>query len=125
MIEPIRHELLRAEVEVLTGHGLTMWAYVVLLNLTAEPTRTQAALADAIKADRTRIIDVLDDLQDRGLISRRPGVGAVSGSAGTHRRGRTRLRSRLLRSDGSRARLGRPKPRPRGSATPRAGCRPD
>lgn len=72
MIEPIRHELLRAEVEVLTGHDLTMWAYVVLLNLTGEPIRTQAALADAIKADRTRIIEVLDDLQDRGLISRRP-----------------------------------------------------
>ncbi len=72
MIEPIRQELLRTEVEVLERHGLTMWAYVVLLNLTPDPIRTQAALADAIRADRTRIIDVLDDLQDRGLIDRRP-----------------------------------------------------
>jgi DNA-binding MarR family transcriptional regulator len=72
MIEPIRQQLLATEVEVLTGHGLSMWAYIVLLSLAEEPIRTQAALADAIRADRTRIIDVLDDLQDRGLISRRP-----------------------------------------------------
>jgi MarR family transcriptional regulator, organic hydroperoxide resistance regulator len=72
MIEPIRQRLLATEVEVLGGQGLSMWAYIVLLSLSEEPIRTQAALADAIKADRTRIIDVLDDLQDRGLISRRP-----------------------------------------------------
>jgi DNA-binding MarR family transcriptional regulator len=72
LIEPIRQALLRTEIEILDGLGLTMWAYVVLLNLTAEPIRTQAALADAIRADRTRIIAVLDDLQERDLISRRP-----------------------------------------------------
>jgi DNA-binding MarR family transcriptional regulator len=47
-----------------------MWAYVVLLHLDDEPVRTQAALAESIGADKTRIIDVLDDLQERGLISR-------------------------------------------------------
>jgi DNA-binding MarR family transcriptional regulator len=72
MIEPIRQRLVATEVEVLTGFGLSMWAYIVLLSLSEEPIRTQAALADAIKADRTRIIDILDDLQDRALISRRP-----------------------------------------------------
>lgn len=72
MIEPIRQQLLATETEVLTGHDLSMWAYIVLLSLAEEPIRTQAALADAIRADRTRIIDVLDDLQERGLISRRP-----------------------------------------------------
>ena len=72
MIEPIRQRLLATEIEVLSGHGLSMWAYIVLLSLSEEPIRSQAALADAIKADRTRIIDVLDDLQDRDLISRRP-----------------------------------------------------
>jgi DNA-binding MarR family transcriptional regulator len=34
--------------------------------------RTQAALAEAIGADKTRIIEHLDDLQERGLISREP-----------------------------------------------------
>jgi DNA-binding MarR family transcriptional regulator len=72
LIEPIRRALLHTEIEVLGGLGLSMWAYVVLLNLTAKPIRTQAALADAIGADRTRIIAVLDDLQERDLISRRP-----------------------------------------------------
>jgi DNA-binding MarR family transcriptional regulator len=48
-----------------------MWGYVVLLRLEEEPIRAQAALAQAIGADKTRIIGVLDDLQDRGLISRK------------------------------------------------------
>jgi DNA-binding MarR family transcriptional regulator len=34
--------------------------------------RTQVALAQAIGADKTRIIPILDDLQDRGLIRREP-----------------------------------------------------
>jgi DNA-binding MarR family transcriptional regulator len=72
MLEPIRLELFDAETDVLSSHGLSMWAYIVLLTLTDEPLRTQAALADAIRADRSRIISVLDDLQDRGLIDRRP-----------------------------------------------------
>ncbi len=72
MIEPLRQDLLKSELEILARHGLTMWAYVVLLHLEDEPIRTQAALADAIRADRTRIIDVLDDLQHRDLITRRP-----------------------------------------------------
>jgi DNA-binding MarR family transcriptional regulator len=71
LIEPIRSALIDTEIDVLNHHGLSMWAYVVLLNLTDQPVRTQAALADAIKADRSRIISVLDDLQARGLIDRR------------------------------------------------------
>jgi DNA-binding MarR family transcriptional regulator len=34
--------------------------------------RTQAALAEAIGADKTRIIPTLDDLQGQGHIERRP-----------------------------------------------------
>jgi DNA-binding MarR family transcriptional regulator len=34
--------------------------------------RTQAALAQAINADKSRIIGVLDHLQQRGLIRRQP-----------------------------------------------------
>jgi len=64
--------LTAAERPHLERHGLTMWAYVVLSRLDAEPWVSQRALADAIRADRTRIIPVLDDLQDRGLITREP-----------------------------------------------------
>jgi DNA-binding MarR family transcriptional regulator len=61
-----------AELPVLAGFGLTMWEYVVLLGLGSGPVRTQSALADAIGADKTRIIEVLDSLQQRGLITREP-----------------------------------------------------
>ena len=72
MIVPLGRALTAAELPVLRAHGLTMWAYVVLLALAEEPVRTQNALAEAIGADKTRIIGVLDDLQERGLIERRP-----------------------------------------------------
>jgi DNA-binding MarR family transcriptional regulator len=61
-----------AELPVLRRHGLTMWGYVVLLALNEEPVRTQAALAESIGADKTRIISVLDGLQQAGLITREP-----------------------------------------------------
>ena len=72
MIVPIGRALTAGEQPILEAHGLTMWAYVVLVALADEPVRTQAALADAIRADKTRIIPVLDDLQQRGLIERSP-----------------------------------------------------
>jgi DNA-binding MarR family transcriptional regulator len=60
-----------AELPVLEAHDLTMWGYVVLCALDGGPVRSQAALAEAIGADKTRIIGTLDDLQDRGHIERR------------------------------------------------------
>jgi DNA-binding MarR family transcriptional regulator len=72
MMVPLSRTLVAAEMPVLNAHGLAMWGYVVLLALGDEPTRTQAALAQAIGADKTRIIGVLDDLAERGLIRRTP-----------------------------------------------------
>ena len=72
MIVPLGRALTAAELPVLRRHGLTMWGYVVLLALREEPVRTQAALAEAIGADKTRIIGVLDTLQRDGLIRRDP-----------------------------------------------------
>ena len=72
MVMPLLRTLMAAEQPVLDAHGLTMWAYAVLLHLEETPIRTQAALAEAIRADKTRIIAVLDDLESRGLIGRRP-----------------------------------------------------
>ena len=72
MMVPLSRTLVAAEMPVLNAHGLAMWGYVVLLALSDEPTRTQAALAQAIGADKTRIIGVLDDLAERGLIRRTP-----------------------------------------------------
>jgi DNA-binding MarR family transcriptional regulator len=72
MMVPIGRALTAGEQPILEAHGLSMWAYVVLVALADEPVRTQAALAEAIRADKTRIIPVLDDLQRRGLIERSP-----------------------------------------------------
>lgn len=67
---PLVRELVAAEEPVLAEHGLTMWGYVVLSALDRGAIRTQAALADAINADKTRIIGTLDDLQARGYLDR-------------------------------------------------------
>lgn len=72
MLHPLVRALVAAELPVLARHGISMWGYVVLSALDDSPARTQAALAQAIGADKTRIIATLDDLQLAGLITREP-----------------------------------------------------
>jgi DNA-binding MarR family transcriptional regulator len=72
MLQPLVRALIDAELPVLARHDITMWGYVVLNALRAAPQSTQAALAERIGADKTRIIATLDDLQEAGLISREP-----------------------------------------------------
>ncbi len=72
MIVPLGRALMALEKPVLEAHGLSMWAYSVLLALSRGPARGQGVLAEEIGADKTRIIPVLDDLQERGLIERYP-----------------------------------------------------
>lgn len=72
MLQPLTQALIDAELPVLAAHGISMWGYVVLGALDGGPVRTQAALAEQIGADKTRIIGTLDRLQAAGLISREP-----------------------------------------------------
>jgi DNA-binding MarR family transcriptional regulator len=72
MLVPLARALVAREEPVLHTHGISMWGYIVLTALAEQPVRTQAALAQAINADKSRIIGVLDDLQQRGLIRRQP-----------------------------------------------------
>jgi DNA-binding MarR family transcriptional regulator len=72
MLHPLTRALVAAELPVLARHGISMWGYVVLNALEHGPARTQAALAQSIGADKTRIIATLDELQQAGLISREP-----------------------------------------------------
>lgn len=72
MLQPVVRALIDAELPVLARHGITMWGYVVLNALQDAPQSTQAALAEKIGADKTRIIATLDDLQTAGLITREP-----------------------------------------------------
>ncbi len=72
MLAELGRQTVAAEMPVLAAHGLSMWGYIVLIALDRSPIRTQAALAEAIGADKTRIISTLDELQDRGYIERMP-----------------------------------------------------
>ena len=72
MLHPLLRNLVAAELPILAAHDLSMWGYVVLNALDRSPVRTQTALADAIGADKTRIIGTLDELQQRGYIGRHP-----------------------------------------------------
>jgi DNA-binding MarR family transcriptional regulator len=72
MLHPLLRDLVAAELPILDAHDVSMWGYVVLNALDQSPVRTQAALADAIGADKTRIIPTLDELQQKGYIERRP-----------------------------------------------------
>jgi DNA-binding MarR family transcriptional regulator len=72
MLHPLLRDLVTAELPILAAHHVSMWGYVVLSALDKSPIRTQAALAEAIGADKTRIIATLDELQQRGFIERRP-----------------------------------------------------
>jgi len=72
MFVPLARTLAAREEPALQAHGVSMWGYVVLTALAEHPVRTQAALAQAINADKSRIIGVLDHLQERGLIRRQP-----------------------------------------------------
>jgi DNA-binding MarR family transcriptional regulator len=70
MLAPLVRDMVAAELPVLEAHGVSMWGYSVLVALDRSAIRTQAALAEAIGADKTRIIAILDELQDKGLIER-------------------------------------------------------
>jgi DNA-binding MarR family transcriptional regulator len=72
MLAPLVRDLMATELPVLEENGLSMWGYSVLVALDRSAIRTQAALADAIGADKTRIISILDELQAKGLIERMP-----------------------------------------------------
>src|ERR1700677_2338056 len=64
MVGAVARELISFEEPVLAGHRVSMWGYIVLCALAEQPVR--------IRADRCRIISVLDELQQSSLIQRQP-----------------------------------------------------
>ena len=72
MFARITRRLIEAERPLLAAHGLTMWGYIALNSLARQPASNQLSLAQAIDYDKTRLIPILDQLADEGLIERTP-----------------------------------------------------
>lgn len=64
--------MIDAETPILRAHGIEMWDYAVLSALESAAAPTQSELATAVRRDKTRLIPILDRLEDRRLLSRTP-----------------------------------------------------
>jgi DNA-binding MarR family transcriptional regulator len=66
----ITRRLIAAEEPILERHGLTMWEYIALTRVARGPAGNQLALAKAINYDKTRLVRLLDRLEQGGLVAR-------------------------------------------------------
>ncbi|HWD70270.1 MAG TPA: MarR family transcriptional regulator [Solirubrobacteraceae bacterium] len=66
----IARRLVALEQPLLDENALTMWEYAILVRLRAAPAETQLQLAQNVRYDKTRLIALLDGLEQRGLIER-------------------------------------------------------
>jgi DNA-binding MarR family transcriptional regulator len=75
LLSRLLQEVVRREQPLLDRAGLPMWDYVILNALSGGDASTQAELSAATGRDKTRLIDNLDRLEQRGLVTRTPDPG--------------------------------------------------
>jgi DNA-binding MarR family transcriptional regulator len=71
----ITRQLIALEQPLLDKHEVAMWEYAVLLRLRDGAAETQLELARAVNYDKTRLIALLDRLEQRGLVVREQADG--------------------------------------------------
>ena len=64
--------VIERELPILREHGVEMWEYAVLSALQQGEAPSQAVLAQQVGRDQTRLIPLLDGLEQRGLLRRQP-----------------------------------------------------
>jgi DNA-binding MarR family transcriptional regulator len=72
MLHRLAGQVIAREIPVLAECGVQMWDYVVLSRLGDGPAPTQAQLAATTGRDKTRLIPILDRLEQQQLITRVP-----------------------------------------------------
>ncbi len=68
----LKQGLATAETAAMRDHGMTLWGYTVLVAVVEAPARSQLALAQAVSVDKSKLVLILDELEDAGLVRRRP-----------------------------------------------------
>lgn len=71
LLKRLAMTLKERQATALGGSGLSPYDHGILALLDEEPPETQATIADALGYDRSHLVGVLDDLEERGLIERR------------------------------------------------------
>lgn len=88
-----------------TVHGLSPGRLGILVLIEANPGLTQSRLAEAVRRDRSTMVAVLDELQARGLITRRKGEDRRTNGLWLTRAGRTFLSGAMRRVQAHERRL--------------------
>lgn len=86
--------------------GLSPGRIGMLILVDANPGVTQSRLAEAVRRDRSTMVGVLDELEDRGLIERRRGQDRRTNGLWLTRAGRAFLERALRQIEAHERRIG-------------------
>lgn len=73
-LAPFTRSLRRIEDDAAAAAGITMWQYAILAVVVDDPGRNQGEVATRLGYSKNRIVDDLDVLEHRGLLTRAPGL---------------------------------------------------